>query len=371
MHIDDWKIFKIGKIFTCSTTKALNTNEITSGETAYITRTTYKNGCSRLVCKIEEKKVDGNCITIGAEGAVAFYQREEFMPGVKVYTLRNENLNENNALFICTMLNKNCYKYSYNRARILSLIEEETILLPQNGGQPDWNRMANYIESLKEKVQFQLNKIINISQNDEKTLRNFSGRVNAADFNEWANLSEKQPIGLNLKFWKEYEIGDLFKTYTGGDLIIGDVEDGNIPVISHSTETNGVCAFSSEISGQKLFDCNRTIALADRGTFFATLQKEDFYIGTRVKALEAKCEFISRPMLMFMVTIINNESFRFAYGRNCTEGLNTLKIYLPTLFDSEGCVIYDKEKKFSKNGYIPDWKFMELYIKSLPYSKRI
>lgn len=29
--------------------------------------------------------------------------------------------------------------------------------------------------------------------------------------------------------------------------------------------------------------------------------------------------------------------------------------------------VLDKSKKYSDNGYVPDWKFMENYIKSLPY----
>ena len=27
--------------------------------------------------------------------------------------------------------------------------------------------------------------------------------------------------------------------------------------------------------------------------------------------------------------------------------------------------------KYNKNGYVPDWQFMEEYIKSLPYSKNL
>ena len=91
----------------------------------------------------------GNCITIGAEGKVAFYQDKDFLPGVKLYTLRNDNLNELNAMFICTLLNVNGYKYSYGRARILEKIKQETILLPvDSNGRPDYAFMSNYIKSL-------------------------------------------------------------------------------------------------------------------------------------------------------------------------------------------------------------------------------
>ena len=57
---------------------------------------------------------------------------------------------------------------------------------------------------------------------------------------------------------------------------------------------------------------------------------------------------------VIIITIINNESFRFSYGRNCTGTLDDLEIKLP-----------------AKNKETPDYEFMENYIKSLPYSDRI
>ena len=33
--------------------------------------------------------------------------------------------------------------------------------------------------------------------------------------------------------------------------------------------------------------------------------------------------------------------------------------------------ILDKNKKYSDDGYIPDWEWMEIYMKSLPYGDRV
>lgn len=33
--------------------------------------------------------------------------------------------------------------------------------------------------------------------------------------------------------------------------------------------------------------------------------------------------------------------------------------------------ILDKNKKYSDYRYIPDWKWMEIYMKSLPYGDRV
>ena len=44
---------------------------------------------------------------------------------------------------------------------------------------------------------------------------------------------------------------------------------------------------------------------------------------------------------------------------------------LPIQRDDNGSPVIDSGKKYSDKGYIPDWQFMEDYIKLLPYSDRL
>lgn len=148
INLSNWKEFKIADIFSCSTTKAVDYEELIPGETNYITRSSLNNGISGKIELIHNKLEMPNCITIGAEGKIAFYQNVEFLPGVKVYTLRNQHLNKYNALFIVTILNMNCFRYSYGRARTLECIKNEIIFMPVKNNQPDWEYMENYIKSL-------------------------------------------------------------------------------------------------------------------------------------------------------------------------------------------------------------------------------
>ncbi|EAJ7576975.1 restriction endonuclease subunit S [Campylobacter upsaliensis] len=119
------------------------------GEVPFISRTTFNNGCDGYV-EVEEKFITkGNCISIGGEGIYAFYQKEDFATGTNICTLRNENLNQYVALFICAVLNQEVYRYSYGRARNLGRVESEIIKLPINAkGKPDWEFMEKYIKSL-------------------------------------------------------------------------------------------------------------------------------------------------------------------------------------------------------------------------------
>ncbi|MBQ8509363.1 MAG: restriction endonuclease subunit S [Clostridia bacterium] len=170
----------------------------------------------------------------------------------------------------------------------------------------------------------------------------------------WATgcIEPNAEISLSDREWAEFKVKDIFDVFTGGDLIISKVCEGNIPVISHSKENNGVAIYSDLIPGRMIFDCNKTISLADRGNFYSFVQGRDFYVGTRVKALVAKYPCPNKLNLLFITSIINCHESEFNYGRNCCANLPELSLLLPVSTDGK-----------------PDYEFMEQYMKSLPFSK--
>jgi hypothetical protein len=141
-------------------------------------------------------------------------------------------------------------------------------------------------------------------------------------------------------------MGNLFNIHTGGDLIISRIEKGDIPIISHSISNNGVAGYTATLNGKKLFNRTTTISLADRGNFYAFVQKMDFYIGTRVKALEAKFPNCNSYILQFICPMINKQSAKFSYGNNATSGVEQITIMLPIT-----------------NREIPDYEYMEQYMR--------
>lgn len=149
LNINKWGEFLLSDIFKCSTTTLSIKDELLEGNTPFISRTTFNNGCDGYV-EVEEKFITkGNCISIGGEGIYAFYQKENFATGTNICVLRNEKLNQYVALFVCAVLNHEIYRYSYGRARNLGRVENETIKLPINHkGELDFEFMENYIKSL-------------------------------------------------------------------------------------------------------------------------------------------------------------------------------------------------------------------------------
>ena len=145
--------------------------------------------------------------------------------------------------------------------------------------------------------------------------------------------------------WAFFTIESLFEIETGNDLIMRDLTLGHISVVGHSKENNGVVTNSDKIEHRPIYNANNTIALADRGNFYATVQATDFYIATRVKALISKYPEANKLSLLFIATIINKEEFKFNYGRNATDKIPKIEIKLPVTILG-----------------VPDWEFMETEI---------
>ncbi len=333
LDISKWKDFFVKDIFECSTTKAVKVEEIVDGDIPYITRSALNNGCSGYIDEIPSKLEEGNCITIGAEGQYAFYQDKSFLPGVKVYTLRNENLNKNIGMFICTLLNASVFKYSYGRARILEKIMDETIPLPIDlNGNPDWKYMNDYIEEI-------------ITRDC-----NSKGPIKESIMTKNNNQHE-----IDTSKWKPFLISDIFYVKYGINLELSNCNEDakEINFVARTAENNGVSARVEMIPGKKPQDAG-LISVAGGGSVLSTFyQDEPFYSGRDLYTLRAKDD-IDIYAKMFIITLIKMEKYKYSYGRQANKTLPCIEIKLPV----------DMSGK-------PDYSFMSNYIKSLPYGDKI
>ncbi len=365
LNTTTWKKFLLHRIADVDYGTKLDIGKMTYNNPtiSFVSRTSYNNGVKAVVDKIENiEPYPAGDITIALGGSIGTtcVQTAPFYTSQNVAVVHfDDKVPFEAKLFICRLVKTECdNKFKAFGRELNSHIKKDFfIYLPQTQkGEPDWEWMSDYIKSLNGIVNEKMDEIKAMSS-DNKSFKMIAQNIDIDEFKQWAGIKNidclKKQTLLDLR-WEVFKIGDIFKTYTGGDLILGNVVEGKIPIVTHSAENNGINKFSESIPKQRLFDHKRTIALADRGTFRATIQEQDFYIGTRVKALEFKGDYCSREILVFITTIINNESFRFSYGRNCTGALDNLKIKLPA-----------KDKR------TPDYASMEIYIKSLPYSDRI
>ncbi len=324
-----WKEFEVGKLLNVQTTKHFIQQEMQDGSVPFVTRSTINNGISGFVLRKTEQLCEGVCITIGAEGAVAFYQEFSFLPGVKIYTLRHKNLNRYTAMFLCVLLNQQTAVYSYGYARIIKKIVREHILLPVTpAGTPDWQYMEDYMREVEKKLQAQ-------------TLPSLRAK---------ATQQSTQPNGtLEQQDWKEFALNDIFSiraTQSGIDrnkLVAGE---GNTPYITRTDMNNGWDSFICEQPKYRLDEGNVISVGLDTQTVF--YQPCSFYTGQNIQVFSSPQ--LNRYVAAFIIPLLKIQMQKFNWGGNgATLGrLKRSKILLPVTPDGT-----------------PDYAFMENYMRAV------
>ena len=149
--------FRVDDIFDIKCSKYHNPKNYKKGNIPYVARTTFNNGVIDVI-STDERLYEANCIIIGAESARAFYQKNPFITGNKIYRLYLKEkftikLNEKIALYFCVLLNKVGLKYDYTNAFISSRVKNEILELPIKNNIIDFKFMENYIKNIEFKMQ--------------------------------------------------------------------------------------------------------------------------------------------------------------------------------------------------------------------------
>ena len=153
LDVNKWKEFELGNLFNFVKGKRLTKQDMIEGDINYLGAISENNGVRQHI-EVDNKYINKpNCITVNYNGSVgeAFYQHEPFWASDDINILypRDWDINKYIAMFICTVIKANRYKFSYGRKWTLEKMKESLIKLPvKNDGTPDFNYMENYIKSL-------------------------------------------------------------------------------------------------------------------------------------------------------------------------------------------------------------------------------
>ena len=172
-------------------------------------------------------------------------------------------------------------------------------------------------------------------------------------------------IILNINNCENFELFNLFDEIKRGKrLIEEDRIKGVVPYFSASEFDNGLTDFIDN----PLFIEEDSIIYTTFGDVFYIEGK--FTTSDEVTIFKSKN--INKYSALFIATILNYNKYKYAFGRKAFQKrLKYETLVLPIQRDSNNVPIIDKTNKFHKNGYIPDWEYMEKYIKSLPYGDLI
>lgn len=291
----------------------------------FVNRSNSNCGVSARILKVDKKEpFKAGSITVAMGGSVlsSFVQQEDFYTGQNVKVLEPiEEMSIAEKLFYCNCIEANRFRFS------------------------TFGREANYT----------FNSLLVPSR--EKVPQEMKLRSIENPFNKKPILEKK--FSLNIEKWQWFELGSIFEIKKGKRLTKADMEDGPIPYIGAIDSNNGVSAYIS--NDERLHDGN-TISVSYNGSIAeAFYQKEPFWATDDVNILYSP--HINSYIALFVATIIHREKYRFNYGRKWDLDLmKKSKIKLPAIQTDK------KDEETGEPIYEPDWKFMEDYIKSLPYS---
>lgn len=182
-----------------------------------------------------------------------------------------------------------------------------------------------------------------------------------------SNKISKEPesktnIKLDLKKWEEFPISKLFTIVKGERLTVLDRASGEIPLITAKSYNNGIAEFidyETFKDEKKIFE-NRISVDMFSNVFYHNYK---YFSDDNIHTLSFLDEsynlyYENKYVNLFLITVLGLLSSKYDYGRQVR-----LKRY-------EKEFIKLPAKKV-KGKYVPDFSFMERYIKTLPYSSAI
>lgn len=181
---------------------------------------------------------------------------------------------------------------------------------------------------------------------------------------------EMNPFELDTSEWKFFLLKDLCAIDMGNKLDFSAMsfDDPTVNFVGRSAVDNGVMGKVDVVTDLNPYPAGAlTVALG--GSLGSTyVQVEPFYTSQNVAVLQFDMEHVSIYARLFLANMIHFESqFKyFPFGRELNKYLRrTYGFKLPVKKDAAGHPIIDPNSSYSPEGYVPDWQFMEDFIKSL------
>lgn len=290
----------------------------------FIGRGSDNNGVVNTVEEIKDiKPLEGNCITVAMSGSVmeSFVQKEPFYSSYHIKILRPKiEMSDEMLHFYCYALRSNKWKYSFGRQANKTL---NNLKIPSLDEIPSWVKNLSY--------QYKIS----------------------------SDREEKSNIDLDFSNWKFFNLGKvdndfyLFDISSSRDGLVQDYNIGKEPYISSTAYNNGVVKF---VDGSPKNNAG-TLTINRGGSVGEVFYQDRSYLTTPVDVRILTPKIKTNVYVgMFLCTILRLEKYRFNYSRKMgTARLKQLKIKLPALANSS----------------LPDFEFMERFIKSLKYTSEL
>lgn len=300
-------------------------SEVVDKDIPFVSRQSVNNG---IVCHVKRmpnvEPNPANTLSIAVSGSVlsTFYHDYEYYSGRDVYVAKPKiELTKAEMLYYCYVIEQNKFRYNYGRGANKTF---RNILVPSYDEIP----------------------------------RNVKQKTTEMPFNPTPLSPNK--IQLNTKEWQWFRVGDLFGNQKG---IISKckcssaselLEDGkDIAYIGAKKSDNGIMKYV-QLKEDLVTKGNCMVFIGDgQGSVGYSLYQPNDFIGSTT-LFAGYNENLNKYNAMFLIAVLDQERYRYSYGRKYKPSDTKLK--LPAIKNAQG-------------EYEPDWQWMEDYIKGLPYSK--
>lgn len=357
----------------------------------FVSRTALNNGISDYVDKIKDiEPFPAGCITLAFGGSVGscFLQEEPFYTGqnVGVITLP-KNITTEMKLYFITALEKKCKLYFHafgneinkhfktDLAVSLPVVESDDEKHVYTPDDINWQYMQDRVTELEQEHIAELEQDraakldaylkatgLNDYELTEDDKHILASKVRNKDEKEPAKESEPLPEGGWWKEGREFIFSDLFTSQTGDtDIQKKDINGKGCYVVSAGLSNHGIIGKTDRES--KIIDKN-TITVDMFGNTFYRDTEYKMVTHARVFALSPKFE-MTEKIGLYMTACMSYLTKKFAYSNMCSwNKIQNLPLCLPIQTDDSGEPVIDAGKTYNPKGYIPDWEYMERYIKA-------
>lgn len=150
---------------------------------------------------------------------------------------------------------------------------------------------------------------------------------------------------IDVSQWGEFKIGDLFDYERGKEGAPKQVPDGDIPLISETSDDNG---FARNVQSAHVFPANTiTVSVNYAQTVF--VQAKPYCASVNIIVLLPTWKPVTHNSLLFLASVISSYNSRYDYQDKVSKArLLNSKIKLPIRSDGK-----------------PDWEYMDNYIAKL------
>ena len=368
------KEIRLGDLFVISNSKGVNANQVKfGGSYPYVTRTEKDNGIAGYIYADNLDKINpANTISFGQDTWTLFYQSEPYFTGnrVKILKLKDENfkLTEEVALYLITAMKKVLVGLTWGTSKNEVNFENRTICLPvTSSGEIDWKYMQERIAELEQERIAELEHYLVASGLNDYELTEEDKSILATELFNGDDATELPSENGCRKEAREFRVGDLFevktpvKKFNASSVEITD-KIGH-PYVVRSSTNNGIRGYINE--DEKYLNEGNTFSFGqDTATIF--WQEKPFFTGDKIKILKPKFACNSE----IANYIMNGIAMAFCYFSWGTQSfkvsvIEDAELLLPIQTDTANNPIINPENTYHPEGYIPDWSFMEKYIRAV------